>query len=60
MTSELPFLSRLRIFDEIAENAQNDIFFCDFFDKNRRFFGNFYLKFSKLISKQVKLELKWA
>ena len=26
MTSELPFLSRLRIFDEIAENAQNDIF----------------------------------
>ena len=26
MTSELPFLSRLRIFDEIAKNAQNDIF----------------------------------
>ena len=33
MTSELPFLSRLRIFDEIAENAQNDIFFAIFLIK---------------------------
>ena len=34
MTSELPFLCHLRIFDEITENAQNDDFFA-IYDKNQ-------------------------
>ena len=34
MTSELPFLFHLRIFDEITKNGRNDDFFA-IFDKNQ-------------------------
>ena len=45
MTSELPFLSRLRIFDEIAENAQNDHFFAIFLIKIDAFLEIFIWNF---------------
>ena len=42
MTSELPFFCRLRIFDEIAQNAQKDYFLRFFDEKNDNFLEIFY------------------
>ena len=39
MTTELPFLCHLRIFDEITENGRNDDFFA-IFDKNQQYINH--------------------
>ena len=43
MTSELPFFCRLRIFDEIAQNAQKD-YFLRFFDEKTTIFWKFFIE----------------